>query len=90
MRWSVAKPRPIRGSAWHWHMGMFETEDGLPRPLGHADALTLSRAWLVPAIADDLDPRLLAIAIATDALDGIAARATEPTRAGRDLEGLVD
>lgn len=73
-----------------WHLGMFETEDGDPRPMGPADALTLSRAWLVPAIADDLDPRLLAIATATDALDGIAARATAATRAGRDLEGLVD
>jgi hypothetical protein len=32
---------------------------------------------------------VLAVAT-TDLLDGVAARATEPTRAGRDLEGLVD
>ena len=30
-----------------WHLGMIETEDGEPRPLGPADALTLGRAWLV-------------------------------------------
>ncbi len=74
----------------HWHLGMFETEDGDPRPLGPADALTMTRVWLVPAVADDLDPRLLAVAAATDVLDGVAARAARPTRAGRDLEGLAD
>ena len=73
-----------------WHLGMFETGDGLPRNLGLADALTLARAWLVPAIADDLSPSIVLAAAATDVLDGIAARATTPTRAGRDLEGLVD
>ena len=73
-----------------WHLGMVETERGEPRPLGAADALTLGRAWLVPAIADDLHPGLLVIATATDVLDGLAARATAPTRAGRDLEGVVD
>jgi len=73
-----------------WHLGMLESEDGRPRPLGPADALTLGRAWLVPVIADDLQPAALLLAAATDVLDGMAARATEPTRAGRDLEGLVD
>lgn len=73
-----------------WHLGMFESETGEPRPLGTADALTLLRAWLVPLIAADLSPTALMIAAATDGLDGIAARATVPTRAGRDLEGLVD
>lgn len=90
--------RLARGLAWwslvalmlEWHLGMVESEDGHPRRLGPADALTLLRAWLIPAVADDLDPRLVTIAAATDALDGIAARATRPTRAGRDLEGLVD
>ena len=90
--------RVASGLAWwsgvalmlDWHLGMVETEDGHPRRLGPADALTLLRAWLIPAVADDLDPRLVTIAAATDALDGIAARATRPTRAGRDLEGLVD
>lgn len=73
-----------------WHLGMFETPDGRPRPLGLADALTLSRAWLVPVIADDVQPAAVLAAAATDVLDGVAARAGEPTRAGRDLEGLVD
>ncbi len=62
----------------------------VPRNLGVADALTLARAWLVPVIADNLSPSALAVAAVTHGLDGIAARATVPTRAGRDLEGLVD
>ncbi len=73
-----------------WHLGMLETGDGRPRPLGPADALTLTRAWLVPVIADDLSPVAVLVAGATDVLDGALARAAEPTRAGRDLEGLVD
>ena len=73
-----------------WHLGMFETPDGEPRNLGTADVLTLARAWLVPVLADGLRPVAIAVAAATDVLDGVAARATAPTRAGRDLEGLVD
>ncbi len=73
-----------------WHLGMLETADGRPRPLGPADALTLARAWLVPVVADDLHPAALLGAATTDLLDGVLARATAPTRAGRDLEGLVD
>ncbi|MGE3811176.1 MAG: CDP-alcohol phosphatidyltransferase family protein [Candidatus Nanopelagicales bacterium] len=90
--------RAAPGLAWwattcvmlEWHLGMVETPDGTPRNLGPADALTLARAWLVPAIADDLSPVLVTAAGLTDWLDGIAARASAPTRAGRDLEGLVD
>ena len=33
---------------------------------------------------------MCALAFVTDALDGCIARATEPTRIGRDLEGLAD
>lgn len=73
-----------------WHLGMVESEDGEPRPLGPADALTLGRAFLVPVVADDLSGAALLAAGVSDALDGIVARATVPTRAGRDLEGLVD
>ena len=73
-----------------WHLGMFETEDGIARALGPADALTLARAWLVPVLADSLKPSVVLAAAATDLLDGAAARATATTRAGRDLEGLVD
>ena len=73
-----------------WHLGMLETEDGRPRNLGPADAATLLRAWLVPAVAARPSPRLCALGFATDILDGRLARATDPTRLGRDLEGLVD
>jgi len=73
-----------------WHLGMVETEDGTPRNLGPADALTLVRAWLVPIALDGPTPLVCALASATDTLDGPVARATVPTRAGRDLEGLVD
>jgi len=73
-----------------WHLGMLETPAGQPRNLGAADATTLLRAWLVPAVADDPTALLCLAGFASDALDGRLARATEPTRLGRDLEGLVD
>jgi hypothetical protein len=73
-----------------WHLGMVETEDGRPRLLGPADALTLARAWMAPAVLEDPRPALVALAGAGDVLDGIVARAGEPTRIGRDLEGLAD
>jgi phosphatidylglycerophosphate synthase len=73
-----------------WHLGMLETSLGTPRNLGAADAATLARAWLVPAVADHPSPGLCALGFATDVLDGRLARAAEPTRLGRDLEGLVD
>lgn len=73
-----------------WHLGMVETLDGRPRNLGAADAATLLRAWLVPAVADRGSPLLCTIGFATDALDGRLARSAEPTRLGRDMEGVVD
>ena len=73
-----------------WHLGMVETVDGRPRNLGTADALTLTRAWLVPVALDSPTPLVCVLAAATDALDGPLARRAGPTRAGRDLEGLVD
>jgi phosphatidylglycerophosphate synthase len=74
-----------------WHLGMLETADGRARPLGAADALTLARVWLVPAVLENPGPALCAAGFVTDALDGVAARSLgEPTRAGRDLEGLAD
>jgi phosphatidylglycerophosphate synthase len=69
---------------------MVESADGRPQPLGPADARTLTRAWLVPVVFAAPHPAVVAAAAATDALDGVAARRLEPTRAGRDLEGLVD
>ena len=73
-----------------WHLGMLETPAGEPRNLEAADAATLLRAWLVPAVADHPAPWLCAAGFATDALDGPFARSSAPTRLGRDLEGLVD
>jgi phosphatidylglycerophosphate synthase len=74
-----------------WHLGMVETEDGRPRPLGPADALTLARVWLAPVVIDRPGATLATAGFATDVLDGMAARSLgEPTRAGRDLEGLAD
>jgi phosphatidylglycerophosphate synthase len=73
-----------------WHLGMVETEQGRPRRLGPADAATLLRAWLVPVAADAPTPAVCALAAASDALDGPLARLTEPTRIGRDFEGLAD
>jgi phosphatidylglycerophosphate synthase len=73
-----------------WHLGMFETPEGEPRPLGPADAATLTRAWLVPIAARRPTATVCAIGGITDVLDGRLARATRPTRAGRDLEGFVD
>ncbi|MDQ2894274.1 MAG: CDP-alcohol phosphatidyltransferase family protein [Actinomycetota bacterium] len=73
-----------------WHLGMLETPDGRPVGLGVPDALTLTRAWLVPAVARCPRPSLLLIGAATDFADGAMARRTRTTRFGRDLEGLVD
>lgn len=98
----VGHPRSRRragaGLAWwtavalmlDWHLGMLETADGRPRPLSGADALTLTRAWLVPVAAWCPTPAVCALAAVSDALDGPLARRGQPTRAGRDLEGLVD
>ena len=72
------------------HLGMLETADGRPRRLGPADALTLARAWLVPVVADAPRAAPLLVAAVADALDGIAARACAPTRAGKRFDGVVD
>ena len=100
---AAAGVRPFRerarsGLAWwaatavmlDWHLGMVETADGRPRPLTAADALTLARVWLAPVALEAPSPLVCAAGFATDVLDGPLARATEPTRAGRDLEGLAD
>lgn len=92
------RTRARSGLAWwaltavmlDWHLGMMETEDGRARPLGAADALTLARVWLAPVALASPTPLVCAVGFASDALDGPAARAAEPTRAGRDLEGLAD
>jgi hypothetical protein len=48
-----------------WHLGMLETPDGRPSNLGPADAATLLRAWLVPAVADSSSLPLCVIGFAT-------------------------
>ncbi len=73
-----------------WHLGMLETPEGRAVPLGAADALTLLRVWLVPAVAVAGDPGLLLLGALSDCADGSVARATRCTRFGRDLEGLAD
>lgn len=73
-----------------WHLWMLETPDGRPVGLGIPDALTLTRAWLVPAVAQCPHPSLLLIGVVTDFADGVVARRTRTTRFGRDLEGLAD
>ncbi len=87
-----------RGAAWwtacavmlDWHLGMLETPDGRAVDLGGADALTLARAWLVPAVAERADPILVLLGGLTDAADGPVARATRCTRFGREFDGVVD
>ncbi|HWH12843.1 MAG TPA: hypothetical protein VG165_17110 [Solirubrobacteraceae bacterium] len=78
------------GAMVYWHLGMLETPDGRPRRLSGADALTLTRAWLVPLAWERPTGTICVVGGLTDALDGVVARRGEPTRAGRDLEGLVD
>ncbi len=73
-----------------WHLGMLESPDGRAARLGAADALTLARAWLVPAVAERGDPAMLLLGALTDVADGPVARVTRTTRFGRDLEGVID
>ena len=73
-----------------WHLGMLETPDGRAVGLGAADALTLARAWLVPAVAARADPTLVLLGGLTDAVDGPVARATRCTRFGHEFDAVVD
>ncbi len=79
-----------------WHLGMVQEQQGEFRGrLSTADALTLSRAALAPfaAAAPPDGPwfmLLLALAGASDLLDGQLARRTAPTRFGRDFDTLAD
>lgn len=94
---SLARARR-RGLVWwaltavmlDWHLGMLETAEGRAVGLGAADALTLARAWLCPAVAERADPILLLIGGLSDLADGRLARATRCTRFGRDFDGVVD
>lgn len=80
-----------------WHLGMAEGGDGVPRSrLSSADAMTLARFWLVPAVpasaraGDAALPAVIALGGATDWLDGVLARRCGRTRLGRDLDTTAD
>jgi phosphatidylglycerophosphate synthase len=87
------------GLVWQmldWHLGMVEGVDGAARDgLSPADAVTLCRFWLVPALpslarsASGL-PVAIAIGGSTDWLDGALAQRRGPTRLGRDLDTTAD
>jgi phosphatidylglycerophosphate synthase len=79
-----------------WHLGMAEGGDGIPRErLSPADAVTMTRFWLVPVVAGVRGSRRgFPVAIAagglTDWLDGSLARRHGRTRLGRDLDTTAD
>jgi phosphatidylglycerophosphate synthase len=79
-----------------WHLGMAEGGDGAPRArLSPADAVTLTRFWLVPALPGAAHgrralPAVIALGGATDWLDGAVARRHGRTRLGRDLDTTAD
>ena len=78
------------------HLGMAEGGDGVPRQrLSAADAVTLARFWLVPALpaaarSSATLSTVLALTGATDWLDGTLARRADRTRLGRDLDTTAD
>ncbi|MBA3263315.1 MAG: CDP-alcohol phosphatidyltransferase family protein, partial [Thermoleophilaceae bacterium] len=103
-RRSDLDPPALAGLAWwltvwqmlDWHLGMAEGGDGRPRArLSPADAVTLARFWLVPAlpaVARDaaLLPAVVVLGGVTDWLDGAVARRHGRTRLGRDLDTTAD
>jgi phosphatidylglycerophosphate synthase len=80
----------------HWHLGEAEGGNGVPRDrLGRADAVTLTRFWLVPILAGTRRAHCgLSLVIAagglTDAVDGHLARRDGRTRLGRELDTFAD
>jgi phosphatidylglycerophosphate synthase len=98
------RPRPMLGLLWwlavwrmlDWHLGMAEGELGDPRQrLSPADAVTLTRFWLVPAACATARstaglPMVILLGGVTDLLDGRLARRHGATRLGRDLDTTAD
>jgi CDP-alcohol phosphatidyltransferase len=97
-------PPALAGLAW-WADGMADARlaprmaeggDGRPRArLSPADAVTLTRFWLVPALpamARDAAalPAVVVVRGVTDWLDGAVARRQGRTRLGRDLDSTAD
>jgi len=103
-RRSDLDPPALAGLAWwltvwqmlDWHLGMAEGGDGRPRArLSPADAVTLTRFWLVPALLAVARngaalPAVVLVGGATDWLDGAVARRHGRTRLGRDLDTTAD
>lgn len=103
-RGRASTPSLVGGLAWwlavwrmlDWHLGMAEGGDGVPRArLSPADAVTLARFWLVPALPTAARgkralPVLITLGGATDWLDGALARRDGRTRLGRDLDTTAD
>lgn len=99
-----ARPPLAGGLAWwlavwqmlDWHLGMADRGDGPPHQrLSPADAMTLVRFWLVPAVpaaarSGSALPAVIALGGLTDALDGSLARRYGRTRLGRDLDTTAD
>jgi phosphatidylglycerophosphate synthase len=99
-----ARPSLAGGLAWwlavwqmlDWHLGMADRAEGLPRRrLSPADAVTMVRFWLVPAVppaarSGAVLPVVIALAGLTDVLDGILARRYGRTRLGSDLDTTAD
>jgi phosphatidylglycerophosphate synthase len=103
VRRRMGERAPVRAAAWwtsvsamlDWHLGMVERADGVvSRDLGPADALTLTRFWLVPFAACRRRPHafaaLVGLGAGTDLLDGRLAASLGPTRLGRDLDTMAD
>jgi phosphatidylglycerophosphate synthase len=98
------RPNALGGLLWwvavwqmlDWHLGMAEGGDGVAHArLAPADALTLSRFWLVPlAVGARRSPKGLPSVVLlgglTDWLDGALARRSGRTRLGRDLDSTAD
>ncbi len=95
--------RRLAGLAWwalvwkmvDWHLGMVEGPRGERRPrLSEADALTLTRFWLVPLAARPASrtsfAALVAAAAVSDVADGRVAARRGSTRLGRDLDTAAD
>lgn len=78
-----------------WHLGMVEGDAGeLRESLSGADALTMTRLWMLPFLAASREPQtftsLILAAAFTDTLDGPLARQHGTTRLGRDLDRTAD
>jgi phosphatidylglycerophosphate synthase len=96
--------RPLPGLVWwlavwrmlDWHLGMAEGGDGHRRErLSSADAITLTRFWLVPAVCGTARsgralPTVIVLGGVTDWLDGCVALRQGRTRLGRDLDTTAD